>query len=90
MLQSFSHNISFIASQDLSELIASVTTVHVNSLDFTLASLAWLSFVRSAAVSMSVMHSSNFVESYSLKAAMSRSNELVRFVCFCVVHKMFV
>ena len=70
--------------------MASVTNVCVNPLGFTLAILAWISFVRSAAVSMSVSHSSNFVELYSLKTAMSCSNELVRFVCFCVVHKVFV
>ena len=67
-----------------------MTNVHANPLDFTLASLALLSFVRSAAVSMSVSHSSSLVESYSLKTAMSCSNEFVRFDCFCVVHKVFV
>ena len=61
--------------------MASVTNVHVNPLDFALASLAYLSFVKYAAVSMSVSHSSNFVELYSLKTAMSCSNVLVRFVC---------
>ena len=39
---------------------------------------------------MSVSHSSNFEESYSLKTGMSCSNEMVRFVCFCVVHRVFV
>ena len=89
-LQSLCHNKSFIPSQDLSKLMASVTNVHVNPLDCALASLAQVSFVRSAAVSMSLSHSSNFVELYSLKTAMSCSNELVRFVCFYVVHKVFV
>ena len=70
--------------------MASMTNVCFNPVDFALASLAQLSFVRSAAVSMSVSHSSNFVESYSLKTSMSSSNELVRFVCFYVVHKGFV
>ena len=70
--------------------MASVTNVHVSPLNVALASLAQLSFARSAAVSMSVSHSSNFVELYSLKTAMSCSNEFVRFVCFCVVHKVFV
>ena len=69
-MQSFSLNKSFISSQDLSELMASVSNVHVNPLDFVLASLALLSFVRSAAVSMSVSHYSNLVELCSLKTAM--------------------
>ena len=51
---------------------------------------ALLSLVRSAAVSMSISHSSSLVELCSLKTAMSYSNGLVRFDCFCVVHKMFV
>ena len=55
-----------------------------------MASLAQLSSVRSAAVSMSVSHSPNFVEWHSLKTAMSCSRELVRFICFCVLHKVFV
>ena len=62
----------------------------VNPLDLALASLAWLLFLRSAAVSISISHSSNFVELCSLKTAMSCSNKLVRFVCFCVVHKVFM
>ena len=70
--------------------MASVNNVHVNPLNFAFASLAQLSFVKSATVSMSVGHSSNLVELYSLKTAMSCSNELVRFVCFCVVHKVFM
>ena len=70
--------------------MVSVTNVHVSPLNFTLASLALLSFVRSAAVSMSVSHSSSLVESCSLKTAMSCSSELVRFTCFCVVHKVSV
>ena len=70
--------------------MASMTNVDVNPLDFALASLAVHSYVRSAAVSMSVSHSSNFVESCSLNTAMSCSNEFFRFVCFCVVHKVFV
>ena len=76
--------------QDLSKLIASMPNVHVNPLNFTLASLVLLSFVRSAAASMSVNHSSSMVESCSLKTAMSCSNEFVRYDCFCVVHKVFV
>ena len=70
--------------------MASVTNVCINHLDFTLVSLALLSLVRFAAVSMSVGHFSYFVESCSLKTAMSCSNEFVKFVCFCVVHKVFV
>ena len=49
---------------------------------------AHLSLVRSAADSISISHSSNFVESYSLKTAMSCSSELVRCVCFCMVHNV--
>ena len=52
-------------------LMASVTNVYVNPLDIASDQL---SFVRSAAVSMSVSHSSNFVELYSLKTPMSCSN----------------
>ena len=89
-LQSFSHNKFFISSQDLSELKASMTNVHVNPFDFALVSLALLSLVRSAAVSMSISHSSSLVESCSLKTVMSCSSELVTFDCFCVVHKVSV
>ena len=46
--------------------------------------------MRSAAVSISIKHSLNIVESYTLKTAMSCSSELVRFVCFCVVHNVLV
>ena len=74
-LQCFSLNRSFISSQDLFEVMASVTTLHVKPLDFTLASLALLSLVRFAAVSMSVSQSSNLVESCSLKTGMSCSKE---------------
>ena len=70
--------------------MACVTNVHVNPLDFALASLALLSYVRSAAVSMSVNHSSSLVESCSLKTAVPCSQEFVRFDCFCVVHKVSV
>ena len=44
----------------ISELIASLTNVCINPLDFALAGLAQLSVVRSAAVSISVNHSSIF------------------------------
>ena len=71
-------------------LMASVTNVYVFPLDFTLASLVLLSLVRSAAVLMSISHSSSLVESCSLKTAMSCSNEFVRFDCFCMVHKVSV
>ena len=80
-LQIFSHNRSFISSQDLFEVMASVTSVHVNPLDFTLASLALLSMVRSAIVSMSVSQSSSLVELYPLKTDISFSHEFVRFDC---------
>ena len=87
-LHSLSHSKSLISSQDFPELIASVTNVQVNPLSLAFASLAQLSFIRSAAVSISISQSSYFVGSYSLKRAMSCSNELARFVCFCVVHKV--
>ena len=87
-MQSLGHNKYFISLQDLSDLIASVTNVLVNPLDLAFASLAWLSLLRPATVSISISQSSNFVESRSLKTVMSCNNELVRFVCFCVVHKM--
>ena len=70
--------------------MASVTNVLINPLEFALSSLALLSFVRSAAVSMSASHSPSLVESCSLKAAISCSNDFVRFDYFCVVHKVFV
>ena len=70
----------------MSKLMASVTNVHVNLLDFALASLALLSFVRSAAVSMSIEPFFQFGGVMcSLKTAMSCSNQFVRFDCFCVV-----
>ena len=77
-----------MSSHVSSQLMDSVTNVYVNPLDFALASLAWLSLVRSAAVSISVNHSSSFVESCSLKTAMSCSRELVRCVCFCTVYSV--
>ena len=85
-LCSLSLSKSLISSHVFSELIASVTNVWVSPLDFALASLAQLSLVRLAAVSKSVNHSSNFVESCLLKTAISHGSEFVRFVCFCVVH----
>ena len=72
------------------QLIASVTNVHINPCDFALASMAWLSLLRYAAVSISVNHFSNSVESCLLKTAISCSRELVRCVCFCVVHSVSV
>ena len=84
VLHSLSHCKSFISSQDLSELIASVTNVQVNPLNLAFASLAQLSLVRSSAVSISI------VESYSLKTVISCSKKLVRFVCLCVVHNVLV
>ena len=70
--------------------MASVTNVHVSPLNFALVSLALLSLVRSAAVSMSVNHSSSLVQSCSLKTVISSSTEFIRFECFCVVHKVSV
>ena len=70
-LQSFSLNRTFISSHDLFKEIASLTSVHVRPCDFTLGSLALLSLVRSAAVSMSMSQSSNLVESCSLKTGIS-------------------
>ena len=65
-----------------------MTSVRISPLDFALASLALLSLVRSAAISMSVSQSSSLVESCSLKTGISYSNEFMRFDCFCVVHKV--
>ena len=65
-------------------LIASVANVLVNPLNMAFASSVQLSFVRSAAVSISINQSSNFVELYLLKTAMSCSKELVRFVCVVI------
>ena len=85
-----SHSKSFISSKELSELIASITNVWFKPLDLPLVSLDQLSLVRSAAVSISVNQSSNFVESYSLKTVMFCSKKFVRIICFCVVHKVLV
>ena len=54
----------------------------VNPLNFVLASMAWLSLVRSAAVSISINHSSNFVELCSLKMAMSCSRDICKICLF--------
>ena len=70
--------------------MASVTSVWLNPLDFVFSSLAQLSFVRSAVVSMSVSHSSNFDESWSLKTVISCSSEFVRFGCFWETHNVSV
>ena len=70
--------------------MASVTSVCIKPLDFTLTSLALLSLMRSAAVSMSVSQSSNLVESCSLKTGMFSNKEFVRLDCFCIEHKVSV
>ena len=87
-LQSFNLNRSFISSHDLFREIASVTSVHVKPWNFALASLALLSLVRSAAVSMSWSQSSNLVESCSLQMGISCIKEFVRLDCFYVEHKV--
>ena len=79
-----------MSSQDLFEMMASVTSVNSKPLDFTLARLALLSLVRSDAISMSVSQSSNLVESYSLKTGISYSNKFVRLDCFYMVHKVSI
>ena len=89
-LQSLSHVRSFISSQDLFEVMASVTSMHIKPHDFTLASLLLLSLMMSAAISMSVSQSSNLVESCSLKTGISCSKEFVRLDCFCMEHKVSV
>ena len=90
VLQSFSLNTSFISSHDLFDEIASVTRVYIKPHDFTLASLALLSLVRSAVISMSMSQSSNLVESCSLKLGISCIKEFVRLDCFCMEHKVYV
>ena len=89
-LQNFNCNRSLISSKDLFEVMASMTSVHIKPHDLSLASLALLPLVRSAAVSMSVSQSSNLVESYSLKIGISCSKEFVRLDYFCMVHKVSV
>ena len=89
-LQSVSFNRSFISSQDLLEVMDSVTSVHVKSLNFTLVSFALLSLVRSAAILMSMSQSFNLVESCSLKTGISCSKEFVSLDCSCVEHKVSV
>ena len=51
---------------------------------------AQLSFRISVAVSRSVSHSSNFVESHPSNVEMSWSKYVVRFVCHCLAHKVSV
>ena len=70
------------------ELIVSMTNVYVNPHDFVLPTLAWLLLVRSTAVSITDNHYCNFMESCSLKMAISCSREVVRCVCFCAVHSV--
>ena len=70
-LHSLSLSKSLLSSHVFSELIASVTNMHANPLDFALASLAQFSLVRSTVVLISVNHSSNFVELCLLKTVMS-------------------
>ena len=74
--------------------MASLTSVCLNPLDFTLASLALLSLVGSAAVLMSVSQSSSLVELCSLKqvylAVMSSQGLTVsvwhtRYLCIAVL-----
>ena len=89
-LHSLSLSKSLIYPHVFSELMASMINVHVSPLDFALASLAWLSLVRSAVVSISINHSSYFVELCLLKMTMSCSREFVRYVCFCVAHSVSV
>ena len=64
-----------------------MTNVQVNPLNLALASLAQFSFVKLAAVSISINQSPNFVELYSLKTVMS-CRELPGCVCFCVVQNV--
>ena len=89
-LHSLSLSKSLMSSHVFSELMASLTNICVNPPDFALASWVQLPSVRSTAVSISVNHSCSFVESHSLKTAMSCGRELVRCVCFCAVHSVSV
>ena len=85
------HLLAYVLNQwTYDEVMPTVTSVHVNPLDFVLASLPLLSLVRSAAVLMSVSQSSNLIESCSLKTGISCSKKCVRLDCFCVVHKVCV
>ena len=89
-LHSLSLSRSLISSHVFSELMASMANMCVNYLDFALASLAWLSLVRAAAVSISINHSSNFVESLFIEDGNVLQQGIVRSVCFCVVHRVSV
>ena len=89
-LQSLSLSKSLISSYVFSDLMASMTNMHVNTLDFALTSLTELLLVRSAAVSISVNRSLSFIDLCSWKIAMSCRREFVRFVCFCVVYSFSV
>ena len=70
-LQSFKQSRSLISSQLLSESSASDISVWVMPLDLAHASLVLLSLVKSAAVSILSNQSSNCVESFPLKIAIS-------------------
>ena len=67
MWQSFSIRKSLISSQDMSKVMASIIRVQVNPLDLALARLALLSFVKSAAISISISQSSNYHGIMSMK-----------------------
>ena len=87
-LQCFSLNRSLISSHDLFEEITSMISVCIKPHDFTLASLALFSLVRSAAISMPMSQSSNLVESCSLKTGIFCNKEFVRLDYFCKEHKL--
>ena len=67
------------------------TSVWVRPGDLAMARHAQLSFKMSAAVSsISLSQSSNFVASHLSNVGMSWSKDMVRFVCCCVAHKVWV
>ena len=70
-LQIFKWSRSSISSQLLSKLSASDINVQVRPLDLACASLVLLSFVKLAAVSISINQSSSCVESFPLKIVIS-------------------
>ena len=69
---------------------ASLMRVQVKPWHFALARQVQLSLTVSEAISRSVSQSSSFVESFPSNVEMSRSKDVVRFVCHYVVHKVSV
>ena len=89
-MQSFKWSISLMLSQQFFCLECLMDEGAGQAQDLASARHAWLSFWISVAISRSVSQFSSFVESHPWNVVMSWSKDLMRFVCHCVVHKVFV